>query len=462
MIERVARGAILAIACSAVACDTASVPFDADVDAQQLDPDPVFTAEERAALATLRYDDGPPPTDPSNRVADDPAARAFGQRLFFDPSFAGPLLDGDNNGSEETLGHRGETGRVSCAGCHLPTSNFVDTRSPHRQISLGAQWTQRRSPTLLEIAFAPLYNWDGRRDSLWAQAIGVMESEREFNSARLFVAQQIHRAHREEYVAVFGSIPALDDATTFPPLAAADAGCVPQVGEPSICRGVPGDGAEFDAMTSEAQEAVTTVAVNAAKAMAAYVRLLRCGESAFDRWLDGDEDAIDRSAQRGAALFVGRANCISCHSGPRLTDGAFHNVGLTPGRVADVFVDDGDLGAWQGIADAIGDPLSSDGPYSDGDRGVLPSEVNDAMLGAFRTPTLRCIATQPSFMHTAQLESLEDVVYFFDRGGHPPGSYPGVSELAPIGLSERERADLVRFIESLQGAGPDAALLVAP
>src|SRR5206468_5203634 len=110
----------------------------------------------RAALVALRYDPGPPPADPSDRVADDPAARAFGQRLFFDPSFSGRLLEGDNDGSSAALGMRGQAGRVSCAGCHLPASGFVDTRSPHRQVSLGAQWTLRRAPTLLEVAFAPL------------------------------------------------------------------------------------------------------------------------------------------------------------------------------------------------------------------------------------------------------------------------------------------------------------------
>ena len=70
------------------------------------DPDPTFTPDERAALAALRYDDGPPPADPSNRVADDPAARRFGQRLFFDPAFSGRLLEGDNDGTAGTLGRR--------------------------------------------------------------------------------------------------------------------------------------------------------------------------------------------------------------------------------------------------------------------------------------------------------------------------------------------------------------------
>src|SRR6185295_7097801 len=165
-----------------------------------------------------------PPPDASNRVADAVAARAFGQRLFFEKALSGPLIEGDNDGSPGTLGRRGEAGKVSCAGCHLPGSGFVDTRSRGKQISLAAQWTTRRSPTLLEVAFAPLYNWDGGRDSLWRQAIGVMESEREFNSGRLFVARQIAALHQAEYEAIFGALPPLDDAGRFPALAPADAG----------------------------------------------------------------------------------------------------------------------------------------------------------------------------------------------------------------------------------------------
>src|SRR4026208_2231214 len=53
------------------------------------DPDPVITDDARKALGALRYDSGPPPEDQSNRVADDAAARTFGQTLFFDRSLSG-------------------------------------------------------------------------------------------------------------------------------------------------------------------------------------------------------------------------------------------------------------------------------------------------------------------------------------------------------------------------------------
>jgi cytochrome c peroxidase len=437
---------------------------DAGVGDSGNDVPPVLTNQERAALQTLRYDEGPPPPDPSNRVADDDAARRFGQKLFFDPAFSGRLLEGDNDGSSATLGKQGDAGRVSCAGCHLPATGFVDARSPHRQVSLGAQWTLRKTPALLDVAFAPLYNWDGRRDALWNQALGVMESNREFNSSRLFVAQQLIRLHKAEYEAVFGEMPPFDDALRFPQLTAETTGCVEVTtsqGATFQCRGVPGDGADYDAMTAADQQLVTVAAVNAGKALGAYLRQLRCGPSRFDQWLDGDERALSASEQRGAAMFVGRAGCAECHGGPRLTDDAFHNVGLSPAIVAVAIQDLDDRGAAQGIAEALVDPTSSAGSLSDGDRHKLPSTVGPELEGAFRTPSLRCIAGHPSFMHTGQFRTLEQVVTFFDRGGDPAG-YPGANEIEPLRLSDGERADLVAFMQSLTGAGPDASLLGAP
>ena len=429
------------------------------------DPDPVLTAETLVALRALHYDPAPPPADPSDRVADDPAARRFGQRLFFEASLSGRLLEGDNDGTSATLGTQGQAGRVSCAGCHVPSADFVDTRSPHRQVSLAAQWTLRRTPTLLEVAYAPLYNWDGRRDAIWNQALGVMESEREFNSSRLFVAEQVFRLHRAEYEAVFHTtMPPLDDAARFPQLTADETGCIElrgTGGSTFVCRGRPGDHADYDAMAPADQALVTTVAVDATKALEAYVRQLRCGPGRFDAWLDGDATALTRAEQRGAALFVGRAHCVPCHGGPRLTDDAFHDVGLSPAVVAVAITDTGDRGAATGIAAALADPMSTSGDYSDGDRRQLPTSVAPSLEGAFRTPSLRCVEGHPSYMHTAQIASLDQVVGFFDRGGDPSG-YPGVNELMPLSLTDRERADLVAFLGALTGPGPDAALLSAP
>lgn len=452
------RLALLALAAAPSACGGDTAPAGGEAD-------PMLTAQARATLSALHYDKGAPPADPSDRWADAPAAQAFGQRLFFEKALSGRLLEGDNDGSNAALGQQGEAGRVSCSGCHLPASGFVDTRSPHQQVSLGAQWTLRRSPSLLEVAFAPLYNWDGRRDAIWNQALGVMESNREFNSGRLFVAEQLFRLHRQEYEAIFGPMPPLDDGRRFPQLGPDTAGCVEVStlqGSTFLCRGMPGDHADYDGMSPEDQRLVTTVAVNATKALEAYVRQLRCGPSRFDRWLDGEPTALSRAEQRGAALFVGKAGCLPCHGGPRLTDGAFHNVGLSPAMVAVAIVDQDDHGAATGIAAALADPMSTAGAFSDGNRRALPPAPGPALEGAFRTPGLRCLGSHPSFMHTGQLGALDQVVAFFDRGGDPPGGYPGKSELVPLGLSAAEQADLVAFLAALDGPGPDPALRQQP
>ncbi|HEY6876527.1 MAG TPA: cytochrome c peroxidase [Polyangiales bacterium] len=414
-----------------------------------------------AELRKLRYDEGALPLDPSNAFLQDKAAQALGQRLFFDASLSGRLLSKDNDGSVATLGKQGEAGRVNCASCHVPEGFFYDARSPHQQISLASDWTRRRAPTLLEAAFLPHLNWDGRHDSLWSQAIGVMESPVEFNSGRLFIAQQIFRQHRSAYEAVFGKMPALDDSSRFPALSGLVVGCSEVKNGP--CRGKPGDQADYDSMSLTAQDEVTRVTVNAAKAISAYVSLLRCGKGRFDAWLDEgarvDSELLSYREQRGAVLFVSRADCARCHSGPRLTDGLFHNVGLRPGTVAVAFTDTGDRGAAEGLPLAMSDPLNRRGVYSDGNRETLPSMVTPEHEGAFRTPTLRCVAKAGSFMHTGQLRTLEQVVAFFNQGGHPALGFPGTSEIKPLGLSDKERSDLVAFLWTLMGEGPGPELL---
>ena len=429
------------------------------------DPDPQLSADDLSKLRELSPDQLPaPPSDPTNAWADDAAAAAFGQTLFFDARFSGELLDGDNDGTQFALGQKGETGKVSCAGCHVPEDGFSDTRTLGKQISLGAGWGIRRAPSLLDVGQSKLLMWDGRRDALFNQPFGVLESEVEMNSSRLYAAAQVFENHKPAYEAIFGPLPPLDDQTRFPRLSATDTGC-PSLDRDNKCtakkRGQPGDGAEFDALSADDQDAITRVWVNVGKALGAYQRKLSCGSGAFDAWVHGDDSAIGRAEQRGAGLFVGKAGCAKCHSGPYLSDEDFHNVGLRPGLVAAVFTDLNDQGAAVGLPSAKADPLNSLGKFSDGHDSRLPDNVAPADAGAFRTPRLRCVAERPSFMHTGHVRSLADVIDFFDRGGEQ-GGFPGQNELLPLKLTARERADLLAFLQTLKGSGPPAALLTAP
>jgi cytochrome c peroxidase len=414
-------------------------------------PPAALTVEAR--LARLAHDEKSlaPRPDLTNAYADDSAAAALGHKLFFDKRFSGALLDSDNTGGPETLGMQGETQRVACVGCHIPTSGFADTRSTRRQISLASGWTRRRSPALLDFAQRSLLMWDGRRDTAYNQVFGVIESPLEFNSSRLFVAQQLARYYRAEYEAVFGPMPPLD---AFEAIVPEEAGCT-EMPDDQLTGRCPKPGHD--------DENVIAILVNMGKAIAAYERLLTCGPGRFDAWIHGDAAALTEEEQAGARLFVEKG-CDSCHSGPYLSDEAFHNVGAA--NVIVNFVEPyDDPGAVDGLPAALEDPLNSRGVHSDGDDGRLSRVSGDfeALRGAFRTPTLRCVSRRPSFLHAAQLRSLADAVYFFNLGGDPHG-YQGVKDprIVPLGLTSEERGQLVAFLKALDGSGPDPSLTAEP
>jgi cytochrome c peroxidase len=417
-----------------------------------------LTAEEKAALAALSPAALPAvPTDVTNRYADNAQAAAFGKAIFSDPFMSGTLLDSDNDGTGGSLGLVGDPNKVACASCHVPDGAFSDTRSFQRQISLGAGWGRRRAPSLLDVGQATLIMWDGRRDALYDQPFGPIESVVEMHSSRLYAAEQVFAKYRSDYESIFGTMPALDDVTQFPLLTAETTGCSPKypTAPQPTCdgpfHGSPGDGAEFDSMTPQNQDAVTRVIANIGKALGAYERTLSCGQGPFDAWMHGDHSAISPSAQRGAQLFVGKAGCVSCHSGPFMSDQQFHNVGLSPEKVQQLFIDSDDRGAITGIAAAITDPLNTHGQYSDGDDGRLPSATTADMEGAFRTPMMRCVALRPTFMHTGQFYTLADVIDFFNAGGDRSG-YPGATELHLLDLADTEKADLLEFLATLTGS----------
>jgi len=439
--SRLTLSALLALIAAATACGGSGGKVS--VGPQQTDP-------ERARLEALSPAVlPPPPADPTNAFLNKPGIAEFGKKLFFDTRFSGPLLDEANNGEPGTLGLQGETGKVACVSCHVAKSVFSDTRSSRGQISLASGWTHRRTKSLLDVGQASLLNWDGRRDAAFAQPFTPIEDPVEFNSSRLFVAQQIARLYRADYEAIFGPMPSLD---SYAPLAASAAGCA-ELPE-NVVHGTcikPG----YD------DPNVTRIVVNMGKAIQAYTRQLTCGRSRFDAWIAGDDAALSSEEQAGARLFVGKAGCDSCHSGPYLTDHAFHNVGLHPDFVFFVAPID-DHGAADGLAAVVKDPLNAKGVYSDGYDGRLDQlPALSSVVDAFSTPGLRCVNRRPSFMHTGQFRSLEDVVIFFNNGGNPNG-YQGHSENFPRDLSSDERAQLVAFLRSLDGPGPDQSLIDAP
>lgn len=415
------RRLLAAVACTplltAVACGTSD-----------------FTSEERARLEEHALSAIPP--SPTNKYADDPNAALLGQKFFFDGRFSGALAVASD------LGPEGATGKVSCATCHDPAKGGSDHRSAPGNTSLAAGFTGRNAPTVLNAAFSTWMFWDGRKDSVWSQALGPIESPVEHNFTRVGVARVIFQHYRTSYEEVFGAMPDLTNPR-FPDAAR------------------PGD-PQWEAMATADQDAINRVFANYGKAIEAYERKLVSRNSAFDKFLEGDEEALSDSAKRGAKLFVGKAACTECHSGPNFADDEYHNTGISQ---------DGpnlptkDEGRHAGIPQVLADEFNARGTYSDARReehlaSLAPS---DADVGAFRTPTLRSVALSAPYMHTGTLKTLKDVILFYRDGGHESG-FAGTKDeaMAPLTLTDQEVDDLVAFLEALNGEPLAAELVSVP
>jgi cytochrome c peroxidase len=155
-----------------------------------------------------------------------------------------------------------------------------------------------------------------------------------------------------------------------------------------------------------------------AKAIAAYVRTIVSGNSPYDRFKAGDKTALTAGAQRGLALFEGKARCVRCHAGFNFTDEGYRNIGVGMDK-------------------------------AEPDLGRYTVTKNEADKGAFKTPTLRDVDKRGPYMHDGSAGTLEEAVAFYNRGGV---KNPWLSQdVAPLGLSTQEQADLVAFLHALTG-----------
>jgi cytochrome c peroxidase len=166
---------------------------------------------------------------------------------------------------------------------------------------------------------------------------------------------------------------------------------------------------EMDLSLAEASARVNLAPEEISRSLASFVRSILFGNSRFDRFVNGDRNALSAEEQSGLQLFRGKANCTACHVGPNFTDEKLHNTGI----------------AWR------------DGGFADSGAGH----------GDFKTPALREIARTAPYMHDGSLASLNDVIEYYNRGGNAnPQLDP---ELHPLHLSEDEKRSLVQFLRSL-------------
>lgn len=385
-----------------------------------------WSTEERELIASLRLSQLPAaPADPSNRVEQLPAAAALGKRLFNDVRFS-------------------RNHAVSCASCHAPDKQFQDGLAQAKGVGTGT----RRAMPLMGAGHSPWLFWDGRKDSLWSQALGPLEDAVEHGGNRTRYAQLLRSHYRAEYEALFGSLPEL---AQLPP----DAGPL-------------GDAAEraaWAAMTPAAREQVSRVFANMGKAIAAYERTLGHGPSRVDRYAQalvandaGGQQVLTGQELKGLRLFIGKGQCITCHSGPLLSDQHFHNTGVPP-----LDRSRPDAGRAAAVAKVLRDEFNCLGPFSDAKSEQCQElrfmVTDDPLLeAAFKTPSLRNVALRPPYMHAGQFASLDEVVAHYAKS---PPAVRGVSELATGGaaraerksirLSAQEIQDLVVFLGALSG-----------
>jgi cytochrome c peroxidase len=203
------------------------------------------------------------------------------------------------------------------------------------------------------------------------------------------------------------------------------------------------------------------------KAIAAYERRLMPGPSRFDRYvealLQNDQEtmrqALSADEVAGARLFIGKAECINCHSGPLLTDDSFHNTGVpaAPGLPQDT-------GRAAGAPQALDDEFNCLSQWSDAQPDACAElrfmmRSGDQLNGMFKATTLRNIAEMAPYMHAGQFASLREALEHYNQA--QPGPI-GKTELKPLGLSARELDQLEAFLRSLSGGVSAPAELLAP
>ena len=288
---------------------------------------------------------------------------------------------------------------IACNTCHSPRNGFTTHTEASRGV--GDQVGKRNAPSILNAMFYKSMFWDGRAASLEEQAT-------------LPILNPIEMGQKDpkEVVAKLAAIPEFVQAF----------------------QQVFGHPVNWEDM---------------GKALAAFERTRLSTEAPFDRFLHGDEKALNASQRRGWALFTGKARCGSCHpydpALPLFGDNRFHNAGVGARRQ-----DFNQLAKRAADSAAAGtkaelDKLALNTDYSELGRFLVTQRRED--IGAFKTPFLRDVVLTAPYMHDGSLETLWDVVEFFNKGGQRNPFLD--AEMKPLGLSESEVDDLVNFLGSL-------------
>jgi cytochrome c peroxidase len=282
-------------------------------------------------------------------------------------------------------------GTVSCATCHNPEKGWTDQMPT--SVGIHGQVGQRNAPTVLNTAYGKTMFWDGRAPSLEGQAQGPIQNKIEMGEQSYKeIVERLRQVpgYQEQFRKVFGTDVTLDGM---------------------------------------------------AKAIATFERTALSGNSKYDQYQTGKFDALSETEKRGMVLFglrlhpddeyqaegveLQKAKCTLCHVGFNFTDELFHNIGVGFDAEKRAF---NDLGRWA---------IAPIGAKYDNER------------GAFKTPTCRDLSRTAPYMHDGSEATLTDVVKYYNRGGNVNDALD--KDMKPLNLTDQEIADVVAFLEALNG-----------
>ncbi|BDA78650.1 cytochrome c551 peroxidase [Leptospira kobayashii] len=296
-------------------------------------------------------------------------------------------------------------GTVSCATCHKPDKAFTDGL----KVSQGIRKLTgtRNAPTVLNAVFLKTQFWDGRRPDLEGQSKDPLLNPVEHGLSSHEDLLKIIRSD-SDYLAKFKKVFSVD-------------------------------------------ENLVTID-HVAKAIAAFERTIISGDSPFDRYRYGkDTNAISPAAIRGLAVYLGKGRCQDCHTigdtSAVFFDDKFHNLGVGFKKIQprlQIILEETAKAKKSGSKKTDEEILTN---LESSELGRFAVTGNTEDLGAFKTPGLRNITLTAPYMHDGSLNSLEQVIELYDKGGE---ENPFLSSgIRPLGLSPGEKSDLVAFLKTL-------------
>ena len=349
----------------------------------------------------------------------------FGQKLFFDNKLS---LDGS----------------VSCASCHKPELYFTDGE-PLADVGRGQ--TTRHTPTLLGIAQNPWFFWDGRKDSLWSQALGPLENPREHAGDRVMYSNIISTHYYDEYQRIFGGLDEYTNIQSTLPKHATPLGNIESWKQ------------AWWNMSLKNKKIINRIFVNIGLAIAEYEKILEPAPSRFDQFIvqlekdlnpgtgqSHQKSGLTQEEQAGLKLFINSDNgCINCHHGPYLANGDFQATGVPDNVGIPIGTDKGRI---DGIQHLLYDEFNCYSVYEDKPCDELKhlKMVGNELLGAFKVPTLRNIGQTAPYMHRGQFKDLDEVLHYYNKALPLKDKH---MELEPLKLLPHQINQLKAFLLTL-------------